>query len=232
MSMEEMERWEELTARLIRAGFSGRDDGGADGSLSPEVMALLVKRRAVLEAAAAKVDRLMELVVEQGVDGIRHTLVYCSDKNPDQLRAANQRLLSAGLFVRQITDAESGDRNKTAQILGDFGRGDYQVLTCKRVLDEGVDIPQVQQAFLLASSTVRRQWVQRRGRVLRRCDEIGKTLAHLHDFIVVPPDPESASGRAILRQEFERGRAFAELAANSGSPDGPFATMAGVAPQD
>lgn len=230
MSVEELERWEELTARLIRAGFSGRDDGGADGSLSPEVMALLVKRRAVLETAAAKIERLMELVLEQGIDEIRHTLVYCSDKNPDQLRAVNQRLLSTGLFVRQLTDAESGDRGKTAQILGDFGRGDYQVLTCKRVLDEGVDIPQVRQAFLLASSTVRRQWIQRRGRVLRRCDEVGKDLAYLHDFIVVPPDPQSASGRAILRQEFERGRAFAELAANSGSPDGPFATMAGVAP--
>jgi superfamily II DNA or RNA helicase len=224
----ELVEWDELTAKLVRAGFMSRDEG-VDEVLSPEILALLVKRRAVLEAAAAKVDMLRELVVAEGVDDIAHTLVYCSDKRPEQLRAVNRVLLEAGLFVRQLTAEESGDRRKTEAILEDFARGEYQVLTCKRVLDEGVDIPQVRQAFLLASSTVRRQWIQRRGRILRRCDAIGKNVAHLHDFIVVPRDQRSASGRAIMRQELERARAFAELAANSGTADGPFATMREVA---
>jgi superfamily II DNA or RNA helicase len=192
------------------------------------VLALLVKRRAVLEAAAAKVVMLREILDSQGVDDVRHTLVYCSDKRPEQLLAVNRELLELGLFVRQLTADESSDRRRTAQILEDFGRGDYQVITCKRVLDEGVDIPQVRQAFLLASSTVRRQWVQRRGRILRRCDGIGKKVAHLHDFIIVPSNRGSASGRAILRQELDRARAFAELAANAGSADGPFATISSV----
>jgi superfamily II DNA or RNA helicase len=229
---DELDTWEELTAKLVRAGFIRGDDGTADASLSPEVLALLVKRRSVLEAAAAKVDALLDLLREQGVDRLRHTLVYCSDKRPEQLLAVNRRLLEAGAFVRQLTAEETADRARTAQILNDFGDGHYQVLTCKRVLDEGVDIPQVQQAFLLASSTVRRQWIQRRGRILRRCDAIGKRLAYLHDFLVVPPDPGTQSGQAILRQELERARAFAELAANSGGPDGPFATMAAVTAGD
>lgn len=225
---DELAEWDELTAKLVRAGFMTRDEG-VDEVLSPEVLALLVKRRAVLEAAAAKVAMVRELLEGQGVDHVAHTLVYCSDKRPEQLRAVNRELLDAGLFVRQLTAEESGNRRKTEAILEDFARGDYQVLTCKRVLDEGVDIPQVRQAFLLASSTVRRQWVQRRGRVLRRCDAIGKDLAHLHDFLVVPGDLRSTSGRAILRQEFERARAFAELAANAGSVDGPYAIMHEVA---
>jgi superfamily II DNA or RNA helicase len=224
LAEDELESWEELTRRLIRAGFVGKDEGG-DEVLAPEVLALLVKRRAVLEAAASKVDELCSLLEAEGTDHVRHTLVYCSDKRPEQLRAVNRRLLDLGLFVRQLTAEESGDRRRTAAILDDFARSDYQVLTCKRVLDEGVDIPQVRKAFLLASSTVRRQWIQRRGRILRRCDSIGKTSADLHDFIVVPSDRTSPSGRAILRQELERARAFAELAANAGSPDGPFATM-------
>ena len=225
---DELAEWDELTAKLIRAGFMTRDEG-IDEVLSTEVLALLVKRRAVLEAAAAKVVMVRELLEGQGVDHVAHTLVYCSDKRPEQLRAVNRELLDAGLFVRQLTAEESGDRRKTEAILEDFARGDYQVLTCKRVLDEGVDIPQVRQAFLLASSTVRRQWVQRRGRVLRRCDAIGKDLAHLHDFLVVPGDLRSSSGRAILRQEFDRARAFAELASNAGSVDGPYAVMRNVA---
>jgi superfamily II DNA or RNA helicase len=227
---DELEQWDDLTEKLLRAGFLAHDDGTAEGSLSPEVLSLLVRRRAVLETAAAKVPVLLQLLVAQGIDSVRHTLIYCSDKRPEQLLEVNRELLDAGFFMRQLTAAETADREKTQQILDDFAGGQYQILTCKRVLDEGVDMPQVRQAFLLASSTVRRQWIQRRGRILRRCDPIGKTLAYLHDFLVVPPDLGSASGRAILRQELERGRAFAELAANSGSRDGPFAVMADVAP--
>ncbi len=227
LAADEMAQWDELTEKLVRAGFAGHDEG-LDGGLSPEVLALLVRRRGVLEAAAAKVVMLRQLLEREGTDKVRHTLVYCSDKRPEQLIAVNRQLLDLGLFVRQLTAAETADRRRTADILQDFGRGDYQVITCKRVLDEGVDLPQVRQAFLLASSTVRRQWVQRRGRILRLCDAIGKSIADLHDFLVIPDDPDSSGGRAILRQELDRARAFAELAANSGSPDGPFATIGDV----
>ena len=227
LATDEMSQWNELTEKLVRAGFVGRDEG-LDGTLTPGVLALLVKRRAVLEAAVAKVGRLRELLEEVGVDEVRHTLVYCSDKRPEQLIAVNRTLLDLGLFVRQLTAEETANRRLTADILQDFGRGDYQVITCKRVLDEGVDLPQVRRAFLLASSTVRRQWVQRRGRILRRCDAIGKTIADLHDFLVLPDDPHTPGGRAVLRQELDRARAFAELAGNSGSPDGPFAVIESV----
>jgi superfamily II DNA or RNA helicase len=227
LNTDELALWEDLTGRLVRLGFLARDDG-IDEVLPPEVLALLVKRRAVLEAAVSKVAMLRLLLEREGVDHIEHTLVYCSDKRPEQLTAVNRELIDLGLFVRQITAAETADRRKTSEILADFGDGDYQVITCKRVLDEGVDIPQVRQAFLLASSTVRRQWVQRRGRILRKCDAIGKTLAHLHDFVVVPSH-ETPNSAAIVRQELDRAREFAELAANAGSPDGPFATLGSVA---
>lgn len=232
LAPDEEQEWEELTAKLVKAGFRGGDDGSRHDTLAPEVLALLVKRRAVLEAAASKVGTLISLLTRDGFDEIEHTLVYCSDKRPEQLIDVNRSLLEAGVYVRQITAEETGDRRRTAQILEDFGRGDYQVLTCKRVLDEGVDIPQVRTAYLLASSTVRRQWVQRRGRILRRCDAIEKKLAHLHDFLVVPTDQRTQTARAILRQELDRGRAFAELAANAGDPDGPFATMSEFTPGD
>jgi superfamily II DNA or RNA helicase len=225
LTSDEEQQWDELTEKLIRAGFKGPDDGTAQRPLSPDVLALLVKRRSVLEGAAAKVSALVAQMKDAGLDDIRHTLVYCSDKRPEQLIAVNRALMSEGMFVRQITSEETVDRRRVAEILADFARGDYQVITCKRVLDEGVDLPQVRTAYLLASSTVRRQWVQRRGRILRRCDAVGKKLAYLHDFLVVPSDPGSPSGRAILRQELDRARAFAELSANSGDPNGPFATM-------
>ncbi|MGD9715443.1 MAG: DEAD/DEAH box helicase, partial [Thermomicrobiales bacterium] len=103
--------------------------------------------------------------------------------------------------------------------LGKFARGEYQVLTAMRVLDEGIDIPQTDTAYILASSTVRREWVQRRGRVLRRAP--GKQSATLHDFLVVPPEPDSTEGRAVLRGELRRAEEFASLANNEWANDGP-----------
>ena len=95
-------------------------------------------------------------------------------------------------------------------------------------VDEGIDIPQTETAYLLASSTVRREWVQRRGRILRKLPD--KDLAHLNDFLVVPPEPNSPTGRVILRRELERGREFASLAENSGEEGGAWEVMAQFEP--
>ena len=218
---DEADAYERLTADLLKAGFRGDDDASDDRSRR-----LLVKRRAVVENAASKIAQLRRLLAASGPRGLRHTLVYASDKNPAQLNAVNQLLREdLDVLFHQLTAAETANRARTEAILDRFAAGDIQVLTCKRVLDEGVNIPQVATAYLLASSTVRRQWVQRRGRILRRCASIGKTIARLHDFIVVPPDPTTPAGKSILRAERMRARAFAEAADNAGGEEDPFAVI-------
>jgi superfamily II DNA or RNA helicase len=92
-----------------------------------------------------------------------------------------------------------------------------------KVLDEGIDIPQTDTAFLLASSTVRREWVQRRGRVLRQSP--GKAIANLHDFLVVPPSASSPGARSILLGEVARAREFADAANNEYDTGGPRETI-------
>jgi superfamily II DNA or RNA helicase len=109
-----------------------------------------------------------------------------------------------------------------------FQEGEIQVLTAKRVLDEGVNIPQIFKAFILASTTVERQWVQRRGRLLRRCSDIGKTHSIIHDLLALPPRLEEGldpDARTLVRSELRRVQAFARLARNAGRPDGPLATI-------
>ena len=88
-----------------------------------------------------------------------------------------------------------------------------------KVLDEGVDIPQTDTAFLLASSTVRREWVQRRGRILRQAPN--KNVAHLHDFLVMPPDIDTSIGQSLLKSELRRAAEFASIAENEFDSDGP-----------
>ena len=98
-------------------------------------------------------------------------------------------------------------------------------MTAKRVLDEGVNIPQIRKAYILASTTVERQWVQRRGRLLRKCSEIGKEFSVIHDFVVLPPQTKEKlddDARSLVKSELNRVQEFFDLARNAGHDDGPL----------
>lgn len=223
MNSDELEEWQSLTDRLMRQGFTGDADAPESGKMSKETERLLIARRRVIESVESKVDALRRILAKRSRDEVKHVLVYATDKKPEQLIAVNDMLQNdLNLTIHELTAQQTSKRGKTSDLLGRFAAGDYNIITCKRVLDEGVDVPQVSEAFILASNTVRRQWIQRRGRVLRKCDAINKELAHLHDFIVVPPDPSDKRSRAILKGELDRAREFAELAANGGISGGPF----------
>ena len=221
---DEFEEWQHLTALLVRTGFGSRDQDPAESAKLPSrVTALLNKRRKVIESAQNKVLALRSLLSEKSRDKIRHTLIYATDKGRGQLLAINDMLQNElHLTIHQLTAEETQNKRHASSLLDRFAAGEYHAITCMRVLDEGVDVPQVSNGYLLASNTVKRQWIQRRGRILRRCDAIGKKLAHLHDFAVIPPNPGDSGGRAILKSELARAREFAELAENAGSKGGPF----------
>lgn len=226
MSDQELDKWTELTEELGKAGFTADDDGR---SVVPSAKAerLLRERRAVLEQATAKVGILRELLLGLGPSSIERCLIYTSAKGTvlnqqRQIEQVNRMLSMLGIVSHQFTGEETAYRN-TDDWLEAFGRGDYQVLTAMKVLDEGIDIPQTDTAFLLASSAVQREWVQRRGRILRRASN--KTLAKLHDFIVVPPNVTSPPSKAILKSELRRAEEFASLAGNEWDNDGPRSIM-------
>ena len=222
LSSDEMEYYENLTEQLVKAGFSIDDDGRTVG-LSDRVSHLLRIRRALVEQASAKLNVLEQELKSIGPESISRTLIYTSAKptvlgKPKQIEEANQMLQRLGIVSRQYTGRETAS-NKSRRILDRFGLGDYQALTSMKVLDEGIDIPETDTAFLLASSTVEREWVQRRGRILRHAP--GKTFAHLHDFIVIPPDFDSPASKSLLKSELRRASAFADLAENEYDPKGP-----------
>ena len=226
LSIEEYEVWKKLTAQLRHLGILGDTDPTESGRLSTKAKRLLMARRLIVEAAHNKLQVLYNILRARNRDEIRHVLVYATDKKRAQLQSVNYILQDKlNLIVHEFTAKETASRKKSADLLARFAAGDYNVLTCMRVLDEGVDIPQVNEAFLLASNTVRRQWIQRRGRILRRSDTTQKHFAHLHDFLVVPPDLWEPEARAILVGELTRAREFATLSLNGGSPDGPFVVI-------
>lgn len=219
----EMDEWFELTGKIKQNAW--RSEGGKPD----EYLAKLLRdRRALLETALGKVSKLEALLGEEDAGSLRHTLIYTSDKGPEQLDNVNGLLRNKNILYHQLTAEETGNREETKQIIKSFQDGEIQVLTAKRVLDEGVNIPQICKAFILASTTVERQWVQRRGRLLRTCSAIGKTHSVIHDLLALPPGMEQGldpDARGLVRSELRRAQEFAGLARNAGRPDGPLATI-------
>ena len=217
----EMEEWKRLSEQLRKRGFFDHDIG----QIAPDdaTQRLLEARRSVLEHAETKIEALRKLIEGTPPNGVSGTLIYTSAKRdplarPKQVTQVNRLLNEAGVISHQLTYSETGGP-RARKIINDFAAGVYQALTAMKVLDEGLDIPATSHAYILASSTVRREWVQRRGRVLRTAP--GKHRAYIHDFFVVPADRDSPEGRAILRAELERADEFARLAENAWDNDGP-----------
>lgn len=222
LTHDEMDEWYELTAK-IKANAWRQENKKPDDYLAK----LFRDRRALLETAENKIGALETALGREDLGVLRHTLIYTTDKGPQQLDDVNALLKRYGILFHQLTYEETANRTVTARIIHSFQEGELRVLTAKRVLDEGVNIPQICKAFILASTTVERQWVQRRGRLLRTCREIGKTHSEVHDFIVIPPDLENVDdeARPLIRSELLRVQKFASLARNAGRPDGPLSLI-------
>jgi ERCC4-related helicase len=108
------------------------------------------------------------------------------------------------------------DRN---EVLDQFRKGQIHILASMKCLDEGVDVPRAEHAIFCASTGNPRQFIQRRGRILRKHPE--KSKAIIHDLIVVPDLSESDIGsdtfkieKSLVKKELERVMYFASLSDN------------------
>ena len=220
LTEDEMDEWYELTEKIGKHAWRQEDPDTDDEYM----MKLLRDRRALLENAENKIAALETVLTRQNLEKLRYTLIYTSDKAPQQLKEVNALLNKHSVLFHQLTYEETGDREKTSKIIQSFQEGTLRILTAKRVLDEGVNIPEIEKAFILASTTVERQWVQRRGRLLRTCSKTSKTHSEIHDFMALPQDLDNLDthARALIESELKRIQAFAYLAKNFGRPDGPL----------
>jgi len=223
LTASEEDEFKELTEKIRALSYAANlPDGDKQKDLWNS---LCIKRRKVVETAENKI-----IVFKEIFEMLRHsrkiekTLIFCTDKDGSQLAAVNNYLNTAKIHWHQITSSETSSRKRLETVVDQFRSNEYQVLTAMRVLDEGFNIPQTETAFLLSSNTVRRQWAQRLGRILRTSKSTGKTKATLHDFLVIPISPAGIMDsdlKALIRSECERVIYFAKLsnnfAANTGA---------------
>lgn len=215
LTIEETTEYGDLSKRISRkfASSANRESPFDDDSLT----ALLMQRARLLGSAANKLVALAELIDKQGIK--HHSLVYCGDGSvEDNGDLKKQRYaVSALLTERSISNSPftSGETAyERTKILENFRKGETSVLTAIKCLDEGIDVPACQAAYFLASSRNSRQFVQRRGRVLRKAPR--KDRADLYDFVPVLPLKFKSDGseRKLLKGELKRIIEFAKTAEN------------------
>lgn len=206
--VEEEDRIEELSSLIGK--LSGKK--ASSGLEQYEELALekaLRDRALVVKQAANKMILLQNAVREIKVrDGISHCLFYSPES---QHRDILQLLKDEQVFANQFIGEDSP--SKRQQTLEQFKNGHIEALVAMKCLDEGVDVPSTQTAFFIASTTNPKEFIQRRGRVLRR--STGKTEALLYDFIVVPrEDTPPTTAKYLIERELPRFAEFADLARN------------------
>ena len=125
-----------------------------------KVRSLLNRRSDILNTARGKLDAVRRRVTEHPPD---RTLLYCASR--EQMGAVSDLLRDRGIVPAPFTAEE--DRTTRQNVLERFAAGAIPALVAMRALDEGVDVPATREAQLLASSGNPREFIQRRGRVLR-----------------------------------------------------------------
>jgi len=213
-----------LTKKIGRALLWQQRDNVAIENLDYEDLTpLLVQRARLIGAAENKLNALRDLMRSRRET--THTLFYCGDGTQenrrsrsanDQLEAVS-RILGLELGYRVSTYTAQTPLSEREKLRHQFETGELQGLVAIRCLDEGVDIPAIQTAVILASSGNPRQFIQRRGRVLR--PHPGKERATIFDMIVLPPELDRETlevERNLLRKELRRFVEFADLADNAG----------------
>lgn len=165
----------------------------------------LIKRKKIIDNAELKIDLFKDDFSKLNVSELNSTLVYCTYKNIDEV---TKFIGDLGFKVRKFNYQVNKDER--LKILKDFEENEIQVLTAMKCLDEGVDIPSIKNAYFLSSSSNPREFVQRRGRILR-CFP-GKIFANIYDYLVFPVLDEKEIVEKILKIEMPR---FAEFSSNA-----------------
>lgn len=207
----EMEEWKKISKEISK--IIARSTNG--GKLTPEIIKanphlsqLMINRARILKNAANKAELAIKILKENFKPG-QKWIVYCD--NQTQLKEIRQRAEDADLDAYEYYAEMDGDRTETLRYFERHGG----VLVSIKCLDEGVDIPSTTHALILASSKNPREFIQRRGRVLRLSP--GKPFAHLYDAITLPMgelSEEEHRADSIVLGELSRAIQFGTWAEN------------------
>ena len=211
LTPEEQDEWKSISKEISRLIAIEKRSGESISTIiasNPRIQMKLLSRARIVKQAANKIPLALEIIKKYYKDEQRW-IIYCD--NQRQLGDILSLLLDNGFNAYEYHSDMDGDRNETLSYFGKYGG----ILVSIRCLDEGVDIPSTTHALILASSKNPREFIQRRGRILRRYPE--KYFAQLYDAIIMPEisfDDEEDASNSIVMAELSRAIQFGEWAEN------------------
>lgn len=204
---EEEERFSKLS-RIISSCFRNGK------CIDPDLLVKTLRNRLrVISMAEAKMERIDDIINQ--VQERDHLVVYCGDgklydyNSGEELRhiQAIKRVLSEHNYkASQFTATEN--MQERMQLVDSFNKGEISALAAIRCLDEGINIPSIKSALILSSNDDYREFVQRRGRILRTY--YGKKNATIYDVVVLPKNTSTQWATIELRRFLE----YAKLSIN------------------
>lgn len=229
--MNENERAEYIDLSYQLAKYIITDQSG-NTTLSNAGMKLAIKRARLVAGLRGKIDALKK-EIQNHLDSY-NMLIYCGtavyqDSDGEEIRQVDEVIRQLGYYkglkLGRYTSRESVKERENLKKRFESGN-DLQALVAIKCLDEGVNIPSITKAFILASSTNPREYIQRRGRLLRL--HRNKNVAFIYDFITLPIEFEKISSlteeekkyfKTLLNNELNRMYEFSSLAENSSIAD-------------
>ena len=234
LSPGELEKYQEISNKVAKMCKFDKD---GKVELSEAAKMLLIKRARIVAGAIEKVYALKKLMEKYRED--THMLVYCGATkpfNPDLDESENDEdgerqivMISKMLGFEMNMSVRHFTSNETAKEREDIKKqfadaNPYQALIAIKCLDEGVNIPSIKTAFILASSTNPKEYIQRRGRVLRKFP--GKEYATIYDFITLPRPldevdafEDNTAEISLAKKEMKRMEEFGRIAKNPEATD-------------
>jgi len=224
LTEKEEEEYLKLTKQIIKC-FNYKTKKESQG-----VSLLLFKRSRIIYNAKNKTDKLIKLLKE--MKEIKKSLIYVGagkvekkkkfikeDDEKKSIEFIKEKIQeNFKVNIKKFTSEESSDERKV--IINEFNAGYLDIILGIKCLDEGVNIPSIETAYIMASTTNPKEYIQRRGRVLRKYKN--KEKAIIHDFIVIPRSYNlnkrkisyEKFERSLLEKELSRVKEFARLAEN------------------
>ena len=228
----ELQEYDNLTTQIAKC--LTKDQRGKT-VLSEKGKRLALQRSRLVAGASGKIQALEKYIMPYIED--KHILVYCGattvfDGNQENMQIDNDEIRQIDLVtdllgnklhmkVSQFTSKENVEERNILK--REFADGsNLQALIAIKCLDEGVNIPKIKTAFILASTNNPKEYIQRRGRVLRLAE--GKDYAEIYDFITLPRKLDEVTGiteeqmkreLTLVKNELCRAEEFARIALNS-----------------
>lgn len=204
---EEEEKFNGYTRTILSCFKNGN-------CINPDLLVKTLRNRLrVISMAEEKQNSINEII--SSINEKDHFVVYCGDGKlfdteiGDEVRhihSVKKALSNHGHKSSQFTAKENMEERM--QLVDSFNKGEISALAAIRCLDEGINIPSIKSALILSSNDDYREFVQRRGRILRLYE--GKMNAKIYDVIVLPK--HSTQQWAMI--ELRRFREYARLAIN------------------